>query len=84
MIDKLPFFVPKDTIKNQLKKIQGQTSFLLDWEGDPAHPFAFKEKKSTYVFVVDRKGCLRWKLSATFSSATMKMLKETVEHCLAT
>lgn len=80
MVSRLPFFVPRGVIKNELKKAPGPAPFLIDWEDDPASPLRLSDQETPHVFLVDTHGRLVWKLLGCHSELAMSALERRVNQ----
>ena len=75
-VGKLPPFVPKGMIKEQVKK--GPMT-LLDWKGEAEKLLGLLSPNFVHVFVVDKEGFLRYKLVDNYSPSGVQKVLQKVE-----
>ena len=79
-ITNLPSFVPKNLVKDQMRK--GGGPILIDWEGGPAKALGFSNPNVVNVWVIDKQGILRYQLVEKFSDEALSKVMEQVKKLL--
>lgn len=70
----LPPFIPKAFVKDSLKKMSIPP--WIDWDGASAKVMGMTDSNAAYVFVIDKKGVLRFRLTGKFSDDDLKTVME--------
>lgn len=81
-VGKLPPVVPKLLVKKEAQKTGYPT--LLDWKGAAENILGLTDPNSAHIFIVDKEGCLRYKLVQNFSEGEVQKVLDKVEvYCNA-
>lgn len=74
----LPPFVPKKLVKKKIRD-EAVTPPLIDWDGGPAKILGVDDTNMPHVFVMDKKGSLRFKLAGNYSEEGLNRVMQQVE-----
>ena len=71
-------FVPKKMVKKKISE-EATTPPLIDWDGGPAKILGLTDGSTLHVFVIDKEGFLRFKLSGSYSEENLHKVMEQVD-----
>jgi succinate dehydrogenase/fumarate reductase flavoprotein subunit len=78
-IVRLPPFVSKNVVVNQLKKTSVLPDLLIDWEGGVSPVFRLENNNTPHLFVIDREGFLTLRLVENYYPLAWNELVKQVE-----
>ncbi|MEW6606392.1 MAG: cobalamin-dependent protein [bacterium] len=80
--EKLPFFISKKFVRRMMKKGRAPDSMMTDWNRKVTPTLGITDDTIPHVFLIDKLGVLRYKVSGCFSHEKMDRLNKEIKNIL--
>lgn len=82
MLGKIPHFITKDFIKDNVHKITGDIPALFDWDLEFCNQYELDMEQSPNILLIDpRKGKIRYSRTLTYTEANVKEVCKEIKKC---